>query len=139
MYTLIFVFFRSSFLFFVFVTGFTFGLFLEHCFHLIILIPKFPKTEKITLRADAGLACGTVFENHRKSLIQHCERSELRLHFEWTKCPKSPIWRVFENLMLAVKQSYQTGQFSKAARGRPEGPTERSVFKFFFVKLANFG
>ena len=24
----------------------------------------------------------TVFENHRKSLIQHCERSELRLHFE---------------------------------------------------------
>ena len=27
----------------------------------------------------------TVFENLRKSLIQHCERSELRLHFEWTK------------------------------------------------------
>ena len=27
----------------------------------------------------------TVFENHRKSLIQHCERSELRLHFKWTK------------------------------------------------------
>ena len=27
----------------------------------------------------------TVFENHRKSLIQHCERSDLRLHFEWTK------------------------------------------------------
>ena len=27
----------------------------------------------------------TVFENHRKSLIQHCERSELRLHFEWIK------------------------------------------------------
>ena len=27
----------------------------------------------------------TLFENHRKSLIQHCERSELRLHFEWTK------------------------------------------------------
>ena len=26
-----------------------------------------------------------VFENHRKSLIQHCERSDLRLHFEWTK------------------------------------------------------
>ena len=24
---------------------------------------------------------GTVFENHRKSLIQHCERSELLLHF----------------------------------------------------------
>ena len=27
----------------------------------------------------------TVFENHPKSLIQYCERSELRLHFEWTK------------------------------------------------------
>ena len=27
----------------------------------------------------------TVFDNYRKSLIQHCERSELRLHFEWTK------------------------------------------------------
>ena len=31
------------------------------------------------------LESGTVFENHRKSLIQHCERSELRLHLEWTK------------------------------------------------------
>ena len=31
------------------------------------------------------VATRTVFENHRKSLIQHCERSELRLHFEWTK------------------------------------------------------
>ena len=29
--------------------------------------------------------CCTVFENHIKSLIQHCERSELRLHFKWTK------------------------------------------------------
>ena len=34
-----------------------------------------------------------------KSLIQHCERSELRLHFEWTKvnekCQKWSIWQVF--------------------------------------------
>ena len=28
--------------------------------------------------------------------------------------------------------------FSKAARGRPEGPTERSVFKLFLGMLANF-
>ena len=28
---------------------------------------------------------GMVFENHRKSLIQHCGRSELSLHFERTK------------------------------------------------------
>ena len=27
----------------------------------------------------------TVFENHRKSLFQYCEWSELRLHFEWRK------------------------------------------------------
>ena len=57
----------------------------------------------------------TVFENNRKSLIQYCERSELRLHFEWTKvhkkCQKGSIWRVFENLKLAVKQCYQTCQF----------------------------
>ena len=50
--------------------------------------------------------CITVFENHRKSLNQHCERSELRLHAK-----NGPFWRVFENLKLAVKQCYQTGQF----------------------------
>ena len=37
----------------------------------------------------------TVFENHRKSLIQHCEISELCLHFEWIK----------------IVQCYQTDQF----------------------------
>ena len=42
-----------------------------------------------------------MFENHGKSLIQHCELSELSLHFEWTKVnlkmPKNgPFWRVFE-------------------------------------------
>ena len=41
--------------------------------------------------------------------------SELRIHFEWTKvdynAKNCPFWRVFENLKLAVKQSYQTGQF----------------------------
>ena len=31
---------------------------------------------------DLTIDC-TVFENHRKSLILYCERSELRLHFEW--------------------------------------------------------
>ena len=29
-----------------------------------------------------------VFEIHRKSLIQQCERSEQRLHYEWTKVTK---------------------------------------------------
>ena len=40
-----------------------------------------------------------MFENHRKSLIQHCEQSELRLHFEWTKvnlkCQKLSILASF--------------------------------------------
>ena len=30
---------------------------------------------------DADFYTGTGFENHRKTLIQHCERSELLLHF----------------------------------------------------------
>ena len=35
----------------------------------------------------------TVVENRQKSLIQHCERSELRLHFEWTKVnQKWSVW-----------------------------------------------
>ena len=29
-----------------------------------------------------------MFENHRKRLIQHCERSELSLQFEWPKVHK---------------------------------------------------
>ena len=61
------------------------------------------------------LNVSTVFENHRKSLIQHCERSELRLHLSGQELIKNakngPFWRVFENLKLAVKQCYQTGQF----------------------------
>ena len=33
---------------------------------------------------DRDYGC-KVFENHRKSIIQHYERSELRLHLKWTK------------------------------------------------------
>ena len=40
-----------------------------------------------------------MFENHRKSFIQHCERSELPLHFESTKvdirCQKRSILASF--------------------------------------------
>ena len=31
----------------------------------------------------------TLLKNQRKSLIQNCERSELRLHFQWTKLIKN--------------------------------------------------
>ena len=64
-----------------------------------------------------------MFENRRKSLIQHCERSELRL--PWTKNIKNAkmvkfgdfgyfgdLGDFFENLTFAVKQRYQTSHFS---------------------------
>ena len=42
--------------------------------------------------------------NPRKSRIQYCERSELRLHFEWTKVfqnvKNGPFWREFETESL---------------------------------------
>ena len=43
------------------------------------------KTSKSVNHESTLRSNSTVFENHRKSLIQRCERSELRLHFEWTK------------------------------------------------------
>ena len=55
----------------------------------------------------------TVFENHKKCLIEHCERSELRLHYEWNKINQKwqngPFWRLIENLKFSIKN--QTGQF----------------------------
>ena len=39
--------------------------------------------ERLAFRPLKMLCLDTVFENHRKSVIHHCERSELRLHFEW--------------------------------------------------------
>ena len=37
-----------------------------------------------------------MFENQRKSRIQHCERRELRLHFEWKKFhQKCQKWRFY--------------------------------------------
>ena len=55
----------------------------------------------------------TVFENHKKRLIQHCERSVYILSGEKLikNAQNGPFWRVFESLKLAVKQCYQTGQF----------------------------
>ena len=42
-------------------------------------------TEKMVVQIGVSTMCPNkfkVFENQRKSRIQHCERSELRLHFE---------------------------------------------------------
>ena len=48
------------------------------------------------LKSHPDATTCTVFENHTKSLIQHCERSELRFHFEWTKVHEK--WQKLVNL-----------------------------------------
>ena len=49
------------------------------------LVHKIEQISLCTSRAKQHkLLSSKVFENHRKSRIQQCERSELRLHFEWT-------------------------------------------------------
>ena len=58
------------------------------CFKLEVMSDKNPQTIEVIPNIfflGTNTALYTVFENHRKSLIQHFERSELRLHFEWTK------------------------------------------------------
>ena len=80
-----------------------------------LMPPEYYSRDKqlIGAQVDQVSIFSTVFENPAKSLIQHCERSELCLHFEWTKVHKNAkngqFWRLFENLKLAVKQCYQTG------------------------------
>ena len=45
----------------------------------------------------------------QKSLIQHCERSELRLHFEWTKVPKNAKkLKLVENAKCDIFGDFQT-------------------------------
>ena len=53
-------------------------------------VPLFDQSEKYWMFRKCLLKKNnvlpiTVFENHRKSHIQHCERSELRPQFEWIK------------------------------------------------------
>ena len=53
-----------------------------------------------TMETNFHAQCLKITEN----LIQHCQRSELRLHFEWTKSslkmPKNgPFWRLFDDLL----------------------------------------
>ena len=59
--------------------------YLETAATLIFYNQKSPFFDEITIhgfRYQKSLDVSTVFENHRKSLIQHCERSELRLRFQ---------------------------------------------------------
>ena len=47
----------------------------------ILLLGNISRVKTLTKNANDA----TVFENRPKSRIRHCERSELRLHFEWTE------------------------------------------------------
>ena len=70
-----------------------------------------------------------MFENQTKSLIQQRERSELRLHFKWTKAHQKGD---FLNLKFAAKQCYQTGQFNRTKIGvkcRNSNATFSVIFK----------
>ena len=51
---------------------------------LALKVMEFAVFVSIKIQILKCLTQATVFENHRKSLIQHCERSELRLQVD--KC-----------------------------------------------------
>ena len=70
---------------------------------------------------------GTVFENHRKSLIHHYERSELHLQFDWTKvhkkCQKSGEF--LKTLSLQANSVTSQVTFSKTKiAGKSRNSTE---------------
>ena len=68
----------------------------------------------------------TVLENHRKSFIQHCERSDLRLHFEWTKvnqqCPKLVENAKIQKFKCDILGDFQTLWIIKNITLLPEIP-----------------
>ena len=74
-----------------------------------------------------------MFENHGKSPIQHCDLRAKRATFAFWKIKtirnvkNAPFWQVFENLKLAVKQCYQTGQF--CGNGQNSNATFLVIFK----------
>ena len=71
------------------------------------LLPLFLMTQ---LCFSVALLSATVFENHRKK--SHSTLRAKRATQKLVKNAKNgPFWRFFENLKLAVKQCYQTGQF----------------------------
>ena len=59
-----------------------------------------------------------MFENHRKISFNIASEASYIYILSGQKlnknAKKGPIWRVFENLKLAVKQSYQTDQFNRS-------------------------
>ena len=50
-----------------------------------------------------------VFENHRKSLIQHCERSELRLQKFKKKCQNGPFGESLKTVLPDIFYRTKSG------------------------------
>ena len=50
-----------------------------------------------------------VFENHRKSLIQHCERSELRLQKFMKKCQNGPFGESLKTVLPDIFYRTKSG------------------------------
>ena len=86
--------------------------------HCIIWLPFSVFNILADLWPDTVSFC-TMFENHRKSLILHCEQRYIYVlsgqklienakNVQMLK--NGSFWQFFENLKLAVKQCYQTGQ-----------------------------
>ena len=66
---------------------------------------------------------GTVFENHRKSLIHHYERSELHLQFDWTKVHKK-CQKSGEFLKTLSLQAYSVTFSKTKIAGKSRNSTE---------------
>ena len=80
--------------------------------HCIIWLPFSVFNILADLWPDTVSFC-TMFENHRKSLILHCEQRYIYVLSGQKLIENAKyvqFWGVFENLKLAVKQCYQTGQ-----------------------------
>ena len=74
----------------------------------------------------------TVFENHRKSLIQHCERSELRLHFEGAKVHFGEFlktWSLRSNSVTRQVSFDRTKIGGKCQNGKNSNATFWVIFK----------
>ena len=75
-----------------------------------------------------------MFENHRKSLILHCERSELRLHFERTKVVFKMPKKYLKSLKLLTSNSVtRQVNFSKTKKLAENCKIENSNATFWMI------
>ena len=88
----------------------------ENIFEKVLLGLQCLVRKQSCFGAGFFLTQGTLFGTHRKGLIQHCERSELRLYYEWTKVHKKC-------------QNSQFGEFLETWSLRSNSVTRQVTFK----------